>query len=165
MPGFELGEEISPRSLTIFITSHLATMHSESCPRIQLSPEGTRVSLSRWQRVVDLAGCIAAVPLLGSVTLIAAVVTAFTSPGPLFFRQAVIGNNGRRFELYRMRTMHVRRSRTKSSAERPPYFVGGRWLHTSGLANLPKIVNVWRGEMSMIGPRAEVSLPTEVTAL
>jgi lipopolysaccharide/colanic/teichoic acid biosynthesis glycosyltransferase len=139
-------------------------MHTESFPRLPLSPEGNRVSLSRWKRVVDLAGCIAAVPLLGAVTLIAAVIMAFTSPGPLIFQQPVIGNNGRRFGLYRIRTMHVRCSKTKRGSERPPYFLGGRWLQTSGLSNLPQIINIWRGEMSMIGPRPKASLPKEVTA-
>ena len=139
-------------------------MHSESIPRLPLSPEEHRVSLSRWKRVVDLAGCVAALPLLGAVTLLAAVVVGFTSPGPLFFRQPVIGGDGRRFGLYRMRTMHVRCSRTKHGAERAPYFAGGRWLHASGLANLPQIINIWRGEMSMVGPKPKVSLAREVSA-
>ena len=139
-------------------------MHSESLPRLPLSPEAHRGSLSRWKRVGDLAGCIAALPLLGAVTVFAAVVMGLTSPGPLFFRQPVIGSNGRRFGLYRMRTMHVRCSRTKQGSELPPYFAGGRWLHASGLASLPQIINIWRGEMSMIGPRPQVSLAREATA-
>lgn len=133
-------------------------MHSESFHRLPLSPVEGRESLSRWKRAVDLAGCIAAIPLLCAVTLIATLVIAFTSPGPLFFRQPVIGKDGRRFSLYRMRTMHVRCSRTKNRSEKPPYFAGGRWLHASGLASLPQIMNVWRGEISMIGPRPKAKL-------
>lgn len=142
--------------------SDLTTMHSESFHQHPLSPSEDRMLRSRWKRAVDLAGCIAALPLLGAVTLFAALVIGFTAPGPLFFRQPAIGNNGRRFSLYRIRTMHVRCSRTKHGSEKPPYFVGGRWLHTSGLANLPQIINVWRGETSMIGPRPKAGLAGEV---
>ncbi len=142
--------------------SDLTTMHSESFHRHPLSPAEDRMVRSRWKRAVDLAGCIAALPLLGAVTLFAAVVVGFTSPGPLFFQQPAIGNKGRRFGLYRMRTMHVRCSRAKHGSERPPYFAGGRWLHISGLANLPQIINVWRGETSMIGPRPKAGVAGEV---
>jgi len=138
-------------------------MHSESLPRLPLPPEEHRVSLSRWKRVIDLTGCIVALPLLGAVTLLVALVVALTSPGPLFFRQPVISKDGRRFGLFRLRTMHVRCSRTKHDWERPPYFPGGRWLHLSGFANLPQIINIWRGEMSMIGPKPKVSLPREAS--
>ena len=137
-------------------------MHTDSFHRLPLSPAEDRMSLPRWKRAFDLAGCIAAVPLLGAVTLLAALVIGFTSPGPLFYRQPAIGSNGRRFGLFRMRTMHVRCSRTKHGSEEPPYFAGGRWLHSSGLANLPQIINVWRGEMSMIGPRPKARLAGDI---
>src|SRR5689334_13512557 len=63
--------------------------------------------LPRWKRCVDVAGGLLALPVLGLATMVAAVVTKLASPGPLFFRQECVGRLGRRFHVYKFRTMHV----------------------------------------------------------
>ena len=129
------------------------------------------LQLPSWKRALDIACCLAALPFLVLCTLLVAVLTWATSPGPIFFRQERVGFRGRRFKLYKFRTMHV-------SAEVAPhqmYFAqlvrsnapmrkldgqgdlrlipGGKLLRASGLDELPQIINVLRGEMSVVGPR------------
>lgn len=128
-------------------------------------------ALPWWKRGLDIVCCLAALPALALCTFVAAILTGITSPGPIFFQQKRVGYRGRRFKLYKFRTMHVRaevathenhfaelvRSKApmqkldgKGDARLVP---GGSWLRASGLDELPQIINVLRGEMSVVGPR------------
>ena len=127
--------------------------------------------LPLWKRTIDILFCCAAVPFLALGTFFVAVLMSITSPGPIFFRQERVGYMGRRFRLYKFRTMHVGAETTSHQA----HFVGlmtsnapmqkldakgdarliplGWLIRASGLDELPQIINVLRGEMSLVGPR------------
>ena len=99
------------------------------------------------------------------------------SPGPVFFRQERVGYRGQRFNLYKFRTMkvntdprlhrdHVRAlvgsnaPMEKIESKQNSCLIPGAWLlRASGLDELPQIINVLRGEMSIVGPRP--CLPAE----
>ena len=124
-----------------------------------------------WKRAIDIACCIVAMPFLAIAAVWATFITQLTSPGPIFFRQERIGYKGRRFFLYKFRTMHV----TASVAQHQEHFsqlmrsnapmqkldargdvrlIPTGWLmRASGLDELPQVINVLRGEMSIVGPR------------
>jgi lipopolysaccharide/colanic/teichoic acid biosynthesis glycosyltransferase len=130
-----------------------------------------------WKRLTDLTVCVLALPALALLTLVMEVVLRIVSPGPVFFRQERVGYGGRRFYLYKFRTMNVNtdprlhlnhvRSLVGSNAPMEKIesklsscLIPGAWLlRSSGLDELPQIINVLRGEMSMVGPRP--CLPTE----
>ena len=130
-----------------------------------------------WKRAIDLVGCVLALPVLGVCTMILTLVTKCVSPGPVFFRQERVGYMGRRFNLYKFRTMKMgadcsihHRHCTELIRRNAPMTkldtVGDRrliplgwWLRASGLDELPQIINVLRGEMSLVGPRP--CLPVE----
>ena len=117
-------------------------------------------ALPTWKRLLDLICCIAALPLLGFLTFVFMLLAKLSSRGPVFYRQRHAGCMGRSFGAYRFRTM-----RTAPRAATPDHRVhsllipGGRFLRSSGLADLPQIVNVLRGEMSFVGPRPCDELP------
>jgi exopolysaccharide production protein ExoY len=124
-----------------------------------------------WKRSIDIACCVIALPVLAVAALVGAVWLALTSPGPLFFRQERIGYNGRRFLLYKFRTMHPsadcgshqthltsliqsNQPMQKLDAINDVRLIpGGSLLRASGLDELPQIINVLRGDMSIVGPR------------
>jgi lipopolysaccharide/colanic/teichoic acid biosynthesis glycosyltransferase len=115
-----------------------------------------------------------ALPLLALIAVAATALTTWLSPGPILFRQERVGYRGEKFKLYKFRTMHVRaetashqahfaelvRSNTpmqKLDAHGDSRLVPGGWLlRTSGLDELPQIINVLRGEMSIVGPRPSI---------
>jgi lipopolysaccharide/colanic/teichoic acid biosynthesis glycosyltransferase len=124
-----------------------------------------------WKRAIDIAGSLAAMPVLGLFTLVMTVVTRITSPGPVFFRQKRIGHRGMPFMCYKFRTMIVGADSSvhqthcdyliqsnapmaKMDARGDSRLIPGGWLlRASGLDELPQIINVLRGEMSLVGPR------------
>ena len=134
-------------------------------------------ALPEWKRAIDLIGCLAALPLLILCTLVMTIVTKLTSPGPVLFRQERVGYKGRRFKIYKFRSMHVHADTVghqnyfkelvgtnapmvKLDARGDSRLLPGAWLlRATGLDELPQIINVLRGEMSLVGPRP--CLPTE----
>lgn len=137
----------------------------------------TGSEIPSWKRAIDLIGCLFALPFLILCTLAMTIVTKLTSPGPVLFKQERVGYKGRRFKIYKFRSMHVHADTVghqnyfkelvgtnapmvKLDARGDSRLLPGAWLlRASGLDELPQIINVLRGEMSLVGPRP--CLPTE----
>jgi len=129
------------------------------------------VRLPRWKRVLDVTLCAVALPILGPLTLLMAVVTRLYAPGPVFFKQERVGHQGRRFLCLKFRTMHAGSDvkvhqahleqlirsgvpMTKIDAKGDRRLIPGGWiLRATGLDELPQILNVLFGDMSLVGPR------------
>lgn len=91
--------------------------------------------------------------------LVAALIVELTSPGPAFFVQWRVGERGRLFRMYKLRTM-VSDAETRSgpvwaAANDPRCTPVGKLLRATHLDELPQLINVLRGEMSLVGPRPE----------
>lgn len=132
---------------------------------------GHPVPMPRWKRAIDIAFCLAALPVFGLIALLMAVVMKIASPGPVLFRQERIGYRNRRFMCYKFRTMlvgadgktHQRHCENLIHSNAPMVKMdtcsdsriipGGWFLRASGMDELPQIINVLRGEMSLVGPR------------
>jgi exopolysaccharide biosynthesis polyprenyl glycosylphosphotransferase len=125
------------------------------------------------KRLFDLVVSASALILLTPLIAITAALIKLTSPGPVIFRQARCGLNGRRFTLYKFRSMvanaHELRTQLEHLSERkvafklsrdPRVTPIGRWLRKFSIDELPQLYNVLRGEMSIVGPRPP--LPEEV---
>ena len=124
-----------------------------------------------WKTILDLTCILLSMPLWLPVVLILALWIKLTSPGPVFFRQERVGHGGKRFMILKFRTMKVNVETrtherhleqlinadvpmTKLDAARDPRIIaGGRLLRATGLDELPQLLNVLRGEMSLVGPR------------
>lgn len=111
------------------------------------------------KRVIDvvtaLVGLIVAAPIMALV----AVVVALDSPGPVIFKQTRVTRDGRFFTMYKFRTMvHDAEKHTgpvMATAEDPRTTRVGRFLRATRLDELPQLVNVLMGDMSLVGPRPE----------
>jgi len=112
-----------------------------------------------WKRSLDLVlaggGLLVLTPLLGVI----AVLIKLDSKGPVFFRQVRIGQGGRKFAIYKFRTMvadaPLKGGQLTSAGDSRITRVG-KILRETKLDELPQLLNVMRGEMSLVGPRPEV---------
>jgi len=106
------------------------------------------------KRAVDLAVSIAAVLLLAPVLVAVAVGIRLSFSGPILFRQRRPGLGGRTFTIFKFRTMTDKcdaQGQLLPDSQRLTAL--GRWLRATSLDELPELINVLRGEMSLVGPR------------
>lgn len=109
------------------------------------------------KRALDLAIAALLLLILAPLMLLLAAAVRYSSPGPALFRQQRVGRGGRLFWLYKFRTMRADPSGPAITAAGDRRITPiGRWLRRSKLDELPQLLNVLRGEMSLVGPRPEV---------
>jgi exopolysaccharide biosynthesis polyprenyl glycosylphosphotransferase len=129
------------------------------------------VAQEEWKlllkRAIDLGLTLAAMPLVLPLMGIVAGAIRLDSPGPVLFKQPRVGQNKRRFVLYKFRTMIEGSERLQgdlehlNEAQGPIFKIAndprvtrvGRILRRTSLDELPQLFNVLRGEMSLVGPR------------
>lgn len=127
------------------------------------------LGLSRLlKRTVDLSLSSIALLLLGPLMLVIALGISITSPGPVFFRQARYGLNGRAIQIFKFRSMHTKQTAEESTqvkqAVQGDHRVTrlGRFLRKSSLDELPQLFNVLKGDMSLVGPRPHAAAHNEM---
>ena len=124
-----------------------------------------------WQGVgkhlLDFFGALVILLLISFPLLAVALIIKFSSPGPVLFRQQRAGLNGRSFIMYKFRTMVTNAEQLKQElavlnemsgpvfklTKDPRVTPIGRWLRKFSLDEFPQLINVLRGEMSLVGPR------------
>lgn len=117
------------------------------------------VSPAAWKQMFDTAFSLAVLIVLAiPVFAVLAIAIKLDTPGPVFFRQKRVGQNGRLFSCYKFRTMTHEPERTFAQAQQndPRVTRVGKFLRKTNLDELPQFINVLRGEMSVVGPRPHV---------
>jgi Undecaprenyl-phosphate glucose phosphotransferase len=119
-----------------------------------------RSPLSRTEqsakRFFDLVLATAALLTLLPLMLVVALLIKLDSRGPVLFRQKRNGFNGQTFDIFKFRTMHVLEDgpAVQQATRNDPRITNlGRWLRRSSIDELPQLINVIRGDMSLVGPR------------
>ncbi|WP_022980062.1 sugar transferase [Ideonella sp. B508-1] len=110
------------------------------------------------KRLFDLIAAGLGLALLALPGLLVALAIKLDSPGPVFFRQERVGRGGRPFRIHKFRSMRVeaeRQGQLTVGADARITRVGG-WLRRSKLDELPQLIDVLVGDMSLVGPRPEV---------
>ncbi len=110
------------------------------------------------KRTFDVAVALIGFVVTSPFVLLAAVAVKLESPGPAFYRGARVGLNGRPFNVIKLRSMRVGADREGPSvtvAADPRVTRVGRILRRSKVDELPQLINVVRGDMSLVGPRPE----------
>jgi len=111
------------------------------------------------KRLFDVLVAVAGLLVLSPLFALVALAIKLTSRGPVFFRQERVGRNFRPFRIYKFRTMVVDAPRLggQITAGRDPRITSiGHLLRKTKLDELPQLLNVLSGEMSLVGPRPEV---------
>lgn len=150
---------VSPREIATF----------SGTPLINLKDASLHPLYAITKRIIDVA-CACAILLAGlPLWLFIIVAIKLTSPGPLLFMQWRAGRHGRPFKMYKFRSMAVdaeaqlARLMDVNALAEPVFKIRndprvtpfGRWLRSSGLDEIPQLLNVLRGDMSIVGPRPE----------
>lgn len=130
--------------------------------------------LPAWKRGIDIFGSIMGLLILWPLLLTIAISIKLVSPGPILFKQRRVGYLGRPFTLFKFRTMKVNADKalhenhvaqliqkgkplTKMDAQDSRIFPLGKFLRLTGMDELPQLVNILFGQMSLVGPRPELA--------
>jgi lipopolysaccharide/colanic/teichoic acid biosynthesis glycosyltransferase len=129
------------------------------------------IGLPRWKRVLDVTAILVALPVILPLAVLIGIIIRAVSTGPVLFKQERVGYRGSRFMCLKFRTMrcgaatvthqgHLQQlmesnvPMTKMDSTGDSRIIPlGRLLRSSGLDELPQLVNVLKGEMSLVGPR------------
>jgi lipopolysaccharide/colanic/teichoic acid biosynthesis glycosyltransferase len=124
-----------------------------------------------WKRAIDIAGSVLALILLSPLLLAVPILIKIVSPGPVLFRQDRVGYRGKVFTIWKFRTMHVNADTTPhrdyvqglinnekimtklDNGKDHRIIPFGNLLRATGIDELPQLVNVFLGDMSLVGPR------------
>ncbi len=127
--------------------------------RVPVEPTGARRAYLSARNIVEWVASAIALVVISPLFLVLAICVKLHTPGPAFYSQLRLGRNGRPFRIYKFRTMtHNCESVSGAIWARdndPRITPLGRVLRDTHLDELPQLVNVLRGEMSLIGPRPE----------
>ncbi|HTW86636.1 MAG TPA: sugar transferase [Candidatus Binataceae bacterium] len=152
--------------------SHLAGL-----PVLSLGGYGLTQLQAMAKRFVDMVGSAVLILIFGPVLAVVAFLVKASSPGPILFTQERLGEGGRRFRIYKFRTMchnaeaalqadsvlrqkYVSNNYKLPKGEDPRITPLGRLLRSTSLDELPQLFNVLKGDMSLVGPRPIV--PPEI---
>jgi lipopolysaccharide/colanic/teichoic acid biosynthesis glycosyltransferase len=141
---------------------------------------GCKPKVPAWKRLLDISSIVMAAPLWLPMCLLISLAIKVLSPGPVLFKQERVGFRGRRFWCLKFRTMavhaethlHEQHFKELLASGRPMNKLdkagdkrlirGGRLLRVLGLDELPQLLNVLRGEMSLVGPRPSLAYECEL---
>ena len=139
-----------------------------------------------WKRSMDILGALSGLILLSPVFLLVSALIKMMSPGPVFFKQERVGYGGKRFNFWKFRTMEVNadtsahqqyfaglinggkdgeggseQPMSKLDDDNPQIIPFGRILRKLCLDEFPQLINVLRGDMSLVGPRPPIPYEVE----
>ena len=126
------------------------------------------------KRLTDIIGALIGLILASPILLVVGIIIKLESKGPIVFSQTRVGLDGREFKMYKLRSMVVNAEELKKKLEAQNEMSGpmfkikddpritkvGKFIRKTSIDELPQLVNVLKGDMSLVGPRP--SLPKEV---
>ncbi len=152
------------------IVEEAATAYERICGRVpvrelrpsQLIYSGDTVRLRHalmYQKATNLLVALAGLVVAAPIMLLTALAVRFSSPGPVLYRQVRVGMNGKPFVLYKFRSMRTdaeaRTGAVWATRDDPRVTKVGRIIRQIRIDELPQLINVLKGEMSIVGPRPE----------
>jgi lipopolysaccharide/colanic/teichoic acid biosynthesis glycosyltransferase len=118
-----------------------------------IDDETSDIGIPRWAEAAAAGAALVAIaPVMGAL----AVAVRLSSPGPVLFRQERVGQGGRPFTLLKFRSMRAGDGIGVTAADDRRITKVGRFLRKTKLDELPQLLNVVRGDISLVGPRPEV---------
>lgn len=111
------------------------------------------------KRLVDIVGSFCGIIILSPLLLIVAIIIKATSKGPVIFKQERVGLHNKTFNMYKFRTMYVQSPKEEQKGwtvkDDPRVTKVGRFFRKTSIDELPQLLNILKGDMSIVGPRPE----------
>ena len=153
---------------TLTLQSAAGTSYSLPFPAAEATP--STFYLRRGKRWLDVAGALIGLALGAPILLVAAICIKLESRGPVLYRSRRVGRAGKTFMFFKLRSMvngadrHRHHLSHLNESDGPVFKIArdprvtrvGRFLRTTSIDELPQIINVLRGEMSLVGPRPPI---------
>ncbi len=153
------GRGLRIRTLTVFYDEWLGKLPVAELERVSLMfdiQELHAPAYARTKRIIDLLSALVGLILLAVAIPIVWIADRLGNRGPLFFRQTRVGKGGRTFTILKFRTMPPERTQSEWTAVDDPRLGGlARWMRRLHIDELPQVINILRGELSLVGPRPE----------
>jgi len=142
-----------------FLFQHTSLQAVGGLPLIEVANQNPSGAYVRLKRVMDFSAALVALVIAAPIYVPAMILVALTSPGGVFYTQERIGKNGKTFNIYKLRTM-VANAEAKTGpkwAEKNDARVTpvGKFLRKHRIDEIPQLINVLKGDMSLVGPRPE----------
>ncbi|ABK60595.1 sugar transferase [Clostridium novyi] len=126
------------------------------------------------KKIIDIVGSLCGIVILSPIMIITAIAIKLDSKGPVFFSQERVGKNGKIFKMYKFRSMIINaeevlyKLKEKNEMSGPMFKMKddprvtrvGKFIRKTSIDELPQLINILKGEMSLVGPRP--NLPSEV---
>tara|TARA_B100001250_G_scaffold368236_1_gene350804 strand:- start:1005 stop:2387 length:1383 start_codon:yes stop_codon:yes gene_type:complete len=112
-----------------------------------------------FKRLFDLLFSLIGIIIISPICLIVGIAIKINDGGPIFFKQKRIGLNGKPFKIHKFRSMKVEAKKYEhcpENAEDPRITKIGKWLRKLSIDEIPQLINVLKGDMSLVGPRPEM---------
>ncbi|MDU7949454.1 MULTISPECIES: sugar transferase [Clostridium] len=141
---------------------------------LEVEKKESRLIYNLSKRIIDIIGSLIGLILLSPILIIVGILIKFESKGPIVFTQKRVGKDGKEFDMYKLRSMVVNAEEIKEKLKEQNEMSGpmfkmkddpritkvGKFIRKTSIDELPQLVNVLKGDMSLVGPRP--SLPNEV---
>lgn len=155
------------------VSRKIVTERYAEIPVVDISPHYNNVLTWSFKRFIDIVASLVGLILLSPLFFVLTVLIKLSSPGPIFFKQFRIGRNGKAFQFFKFRSMKVVRGEDAERKKRMIEFMKneqnqsgdtkviidsrvtwiGKFIRKTSLDELPQLINVLKGDMSLVGPR------------
>ena len=159
----EIGEDGQSKSLVLVPRDVASDLHDEQVSRLEAGAR--RLANSKWKRVLDILGAALGILIMAPLFMLVAAAIMIESPGSALFRQRRTGYLGAPFVIYKFRSMRVQEDGpTIVQAHREDGRITrmGLLLRRTSVDELPQLLNVLKGEMSLVGPRPALPFEAEL---
>lgn len=154
---------IVPNTYEKFI-QHVEMFEIGGIPVLRRRSSHVSIYYLALKRFIDFTFATGFLIILSPLVFILGLAIRIDSKGPIVFKQKRVGLNGRQFSMYKFRSMYIDAPKyaiTPSNPHDARITRVGRWLRRTSLDELPQLFNVWRGDMSIVGPRPEMPFIVE----
>ncbi|MEM9566064.1 MAG: exopolysaccharide biosynthesis polyprenyl glycosylphosphotransferase [Actinomycetota bacterium] len=157
LPSVGLEVYLLPVSLMRYSAAVPGADHLASLPLVPVRPAANRSFRWKLKRILDVVFVLALLPIALPIMAVAALGLALESGTPVLYRQERVGQGGRRFTMYKLRTIAPDRPGVDQVWSVDPATIKpvARFCRATSIDELPQLWNVLRGDMSLVGPRPE----------